>query len=161
METEVQVKPSRWLSGFLNYTYTKVKFLRMKVGNEMRDVNELIREEEYDYLTTTADRRTPEHKVNLGVSATHELGLSGTILVHHVGETFWHPNVDWDMGLFKLGTVDAYTLINLRVAYRFFQDRAEVGLNAFNLLGDHWEYPETIVTSEIGPRITASAHITF
>ena len=161
VEAEVRARPYRWLSAFVNYSYTRVDFERMLVLGEMRDVEELIADGEFRHLTMTADRRTPEHKVNLGVTAAHEIGLSGTVLVHHVGETFWHPNVDWDMGFFKLGKVDAYTLVNLYLAYRFLDDRAEVGLSVYNLLGDHWEYPETIVTEKIGRRIAGSARITF
>ena len=169
LEIEVRARPDSWISVFANYSLTQVEIERYRLNEreEMEDVEDIVAEFELRGLTfDTADKRTPQHKVNGGIAAAMENGLSGTVLFHYIGETKWPANMDRevnigeeDLGLFPIGRTDAYTLVNLQVAYRFFQDRAEAAVNVFNLLGDeHSEYP---LSEEIGRRFTGNVRFRF
>jgi iron complex outermembrane receptor protein len=157
VEAEVKVTPNYWLSSFLNYTYTDVYFTRVLDDGQMADPGEAGYEK--------SDRRTPRHKINGGITVSLKNGISSTVLVHHVSSTFWPPNIDRNVmglgiGIFQLGETPAYTLLNLRVGYRFWQDRVEVSVQGSNLLHDvHREYPR--YGEEIGTRVSASARVTF
>ena len=50
-----------------------------------------------------------------------------------------------------VNAVGAYTLLNLRGAYRFWHDKAEVAVSVFNALNDH--HRENPVGEEIGSRV--------
>jgi iron complex outermembrane receptor protein len=91
----------------------------------------------YSYQDRTGDIAAmgfaPHHKANAGVTFSFPHGLSATILVHYVGEAkgvvgFTPP----------IARVDPYTLVNLRLGYRFtvFGNEAELAIQAFNLLND-------------------------
>lgn len=137
LEAEIKAKPYPWLETFVNYSYTDV----------------------YDYEWDEKDRTTPDHKVNAGITAMLTNGFSSTVLVHYVGETDWPPNFDRDQDIIHLGPVDSYFLLNLRLAYRFWHDRAEAALAVFNLMDDsHQEFP---LTDYIGRRITGKVSVNF
>ena len=79
---------------------------------------------------------------------------SATVLAHHAGETEWPP-----LGMYEIGGTDSYTIVNLRVAYRFLEDRAEAGVNVFNLLDSgHYEYP---LADQVKRQITGTLRVTF
>ncbi len=91
------------------------------------------------------DSRTSAHKFNVGAQARTRLGLDGEIDFHYVSPQTWGEQVEnvssqrIEEEAFHLG---AYTLLNARVGYRFFHDKAEVGVVGFNLIGDeHREHP--------------------
>lgn len=75
----------------------------------------------------------PRHKANLGLNLSLKNGFSANLLIHHVGEGHGAP-----------GSVDPYTLVNLRLAQRFklLGHEAEAAIQAFNLFNDvHREFP--------------------
>jgi len=143
VEAEVSIWPDSWLTAFANYTWTQVD----------------------DLTYGGIDLRTPEHKINAGVSAGPFSGLTGTLLVHYVGETDWppglrSPGIPREIWLPGYRSAPSYTLVNLRVAYRFLKDRAEAGVHVFNLLNDkHREFP--VYGEEIGTRVTGSIRFNF
>ena len=76
---------------------------------------------------------TSHHKGNVGLTSTFPNGISATMLLHVVGE----PESS------AVG-VDPYTIVNLRVGYRFklFDRDAELAVQAFNVFDDvHREFP--------------------
>ena len=76
---------------------------------------------------------TPHHKGNVGLTSTFPNGISAAVFVHLTGE----PE-STAMG------VEAYTLVNLRLGYRFklFNREAELAVQAFNVFDDvHREFP--------------------
>ncbi len=75
----------------------------------------------------------PHHKGNAGFTLSVANGFSVTALVHHVGE----PEV-------PSAGVSPYTLVNLRLGYRFtlYGRETELAVQAFNLFNDvHREFP--------------------
>ena len=157
VEAEVKVAPYYWLSTFVNYTFTDVYF------TEVNQDGQMVKPSEAGY--DKSDKRTPRHKINGGVTVNLKNGISSTVLVHYVGSTYWPPNIDRNImntgiGIFELGKLPAYTLVNLRLGYRFWQGRAEASVCVDNLLHDvHREYPK--YGEEIGTQVSASARMTF
>ena len=158
VEAELKVAPYYWLSEFVNYTFTDVYFTGVRQDGQMVNPSEVPN-------FNKSDRRTPRHKINGGITVNLKHGISSTVLVHYVASTFWQPNIDRNImntgiGIFQLGELPAYTLVNLRVAYRFWQGRAEASVYVFNLLHDtHKEYPKYAET--IGTQVSATARVTF
>ena len=153
------------MTAFANYSFTDVIFTGYRVNGKMYGIDPAL-----DILLgyqfgDKADRRTPRHKINAGVTASLKNGISTTALVHYVGSTDWPPNRDRGLDIFPLGPLPAFTLVNLRVGYRFFQDRAEVAVSASNLLpalhlaDEHKEFPRYAET--IGTQVNGSVRVNF
>ena len=142
VEVETRYRPARWMSAFANYTYTEVE----------------------DLTFDLPDERTPRHKMNLGVMAGPLFDASASVFVHYVSETAWppiarHPDQNPNMWLLPVGGTDSYVLINARLAYRFWKEKAEAGVSVFNLLNDgHREYP---LTEEIPIIVSGNIKVTF
>jgi outer membrane receptor for ferrienterochelin and colicin len=91
------------------------------------------------------DSRTSTSKLNVGAQARTRLGFDGEVDFHYVSPQTWGEQVEnvssqrvEEQALHQ----GAYTLLNARVGYRFFHDRADVGVVGFNLVGDeHREHP--------------------
>jgi iron complex outermembrane receptor protein len=83
------------------------------------------------------DERTSQHKVNAGVQVRTKLGLSGELTFHYQSDQKWTEQVPTLSGIdTRVFALPAYTLLNGRVGYRFFKDRAEVSATVFNALAD-------------------------
>lgn len=124
---------TKWLSGYGNFSY-------QEIGQT---------------LTGTARRGSPRFKYNAGVRGHWGNGLSGEIAYHYIGAaTYPVAQAFSDFAAFitmppGLG-VDSHHLLNLRGAYRFWQEEtsagnqreAELALSVFNALNDeHREHP--------------------
>lgn len=118
-----------WLNGFLNYSY--------------QDITK--------NFNSADDRRgAPHHKINAGLRGEWDNGLSGEATFHYVSSANYPVSTTFSQfagppfgGPPAPSTkVDSYSLVNLRGAYRFLNDRAEVAVTAFNALNDkHKEHP--------------------
>jgi len=160
IEAEVKVNPYPWLTTFANYSFTDVIFTGYRVNGKMRGIDQALDSLLGYRFEGKADRRTPRHKINGGVAASLKNGISATVLVHYVGSTDWPPNLDRGLGIFPLGPLPAYTLVNLRVGYRFYRGQAEVAASVVNLLNDeHQEFPRYAET--IGTHFNGSVRISF
>jgi iron complex outermembrane receptor protein len=81
------------------------------------------------------DERTSRHKVNVGVQIRTRAGVDGEITFHYQSAQSWGEQVATLQGIqYKIYPLPAYTLLNARLGYRFFQDRAEVSATVFNAL---------------------------
>jgi outer membrane receptor protein involved in Fe transport len=132
-EAGIELLATKWLSGFGNFAY-------QEIGQT---------------LTGTARRGGPRFKYNAGLRAQWENGLSGEIAYHYVGAaTYPLSSAFSDFLAFGVVSpnpyVGSYQLLNLRCAYRFWQEaaaagyrrEAEVAVSAFNALNDtHKEHP--------------------
>ncbi|MFZ3015039.1 MAG: TonB-dependent receptor, partial [Nitrospira sp.] len=132
-EAGIEFLATKWLSGFGNFAY-------QEIGQT---------------LTETARRGAPRFKYNAGLRTQWENGLSGEIAYHYVGAaTYPLSSAFSDFLAFGVVSpnpyVGSYELLNLRGAYRFWQEaaaagyrrEAEVAVSAFNSLNDtHKEHP--------------------
>ncbi len=94
----------------------------------------------------TNDSRTSAHKFNTGIQVrVPKSGLNGSIDFHYVSPQDWAEqitNVQLQRIQYQTFHLDAYTLLNARIGYRFLQNHAEISGIAFNLLNDkHLEHP--------------------
>ena len=91
------------------------------------------------------DARTSAHKLNLGVQARSRFGLDGEVDFHYVSPQDWAEQVSdiqKQQVVYQSFHLDAYTLVNARLGYRFLRNRAEVSGVAFNLFDyRHREHP--------------------
>jgi len=88
---------------------------------------------------------------NGGVRADLTNGLNGEAAVHFVGAGVYPVRQNFtqfaDLGLIPQNAVPnphvgSYTLLNIRTGYRFWHEKAEIAVSAFNALNDkHREYP--------------------
>lgn len=128
---------TRWLSGFANYSY-------QEVGQTFSDV----------FL-----RAVPRFKANVGVRGEWENGWNGEVVLHHYGAATYPIEQSFQeraaTGAIEpvSSRVGSYNLLNLRVGYRFWHEKAEAAFTAFNALNDqHKEHPlgDTISSRVIG-----------
>jgi iron complex outermembrane receptor protein len=132
-EAGLEFLATKWLSGFGNFSY-------QQIGQT---------------LTGTSQRGGPRFKYNAGLRGQWENGLSGEITYHWVGAATYPLSSAFsmfsDFGVIQPDPhVGSYQLLNLRGAYRFWQEaavagyrrEAEVAISAFNALNDkHREHP--------------------
>mgnify|MGYP001182122421 FL=1 len=152
-EAGMEFQATSWLSGFANFSY-------QEIGQSATN--------------TTALRGAPKYKVNAGLRGEWQNGISGEVLYHHVGsavypiEAFFLTASGFTGGVPPPNTrVGSYNLLNLRGAYRFWQQKAAAGYNreaevavtAFNALNDkHNEHP---LGEVIGSRVMGWLTVRF
>ncbi len=144
-EAGLEILFTPWLSGFANYSY-----------------------QDFDQKFINQSRRTgAQSKVSAGMRIDMENGLNGEALFHYVGPTTYPISPVFDSFAPITGEpapnprVGSYKLLNVRGAYRFWEERAptgqmrqaEVAISVFNALNDrHKEHPlgETIKSRVMG-----------
>ena len=142
-EAGIEFLATTWLTGFANYSY-------QEIGQT---------------FTADARRGGPRFKWNAGLRGEWDNGLSGEIGYHHVGAATYPVNMAFTQFAFFGGfippneRVGSYNLLNLRIGYKFWQQKAEAGylrdaefaISAFNALNDeHKEHP---LGDTIGSRV--------
>jgi iron complex outermembrane receptor protein len=139
-EFGVEFQAASWLTGFVNYSY-------QEIGKN---------------ITGLARRGAPQSKVNTGLRAEWENGVSGEAVFHYVGSASYPfaPSLI-AYGVSPGNEAAAYGLLNLRAGYRFWQQEAAAGyrrsaeaaISVFNALDDdHKEHP---LGEVIGRRVMA------
>ena len=128
-EIGIEVLATSWLRGFANYSY--------------QHTNQSI--------TDFQRRGGPSSSTNGGIRTEWENGLNGQIAIHYVGAGDYPVRTVFsdfaNLGLIPQSAVPnpnvgSYTLMNVRAGYRFWQNKAEFALSAFNALNDqHREHP--------------------
>ena len=142
-EAGVDFLATSWLSGFANFSYEEIG----------------------QTFTGTAQRGAPRFKWNAGLRGEWDNGFSGEAAIYHVGAATY-PISSAFFQFAPLGgftppdtRVGSYNLLNLRGAYRFWQQQAaagytreaEVAVSVFNALNDmHKEHP---LGDTIGSRV--------
>jgi len=141
-EAGVEYLITQWLSGFANFSYQEVG--QTFTGPDVRAV--------------------PRFKYNAGLRAEWDNGLSGDFVYHHYGAATY-PISPAFVSFAPFGVtapnprVGSYNLLNLRGAYKFWQEKAEAGymrdaevaISAFSALNDtHKEHP---LGDTIGSRV--------
>ncbi len=144
-EAGIEFLATSWLTGFANYSY-----------------------QEFGQTFTGFSRRgMPRYKFNIGLRGEWENGLNAETGLYHVGAAtyplgqafttfapFFPPGVTP-----PFERVGSYNLLNLRGGYRFWHDKAEVAVTAFNALNDkHKEHP---LGDTIGSRVMGWVTVKF
>ncbi len=129
-EAGVEILATPWLTGFANYAY-------QEIGQTLKG---------------SLRRGAPRFKINAGLRGEWDNGWSSEAVLHHVGAATFRFADSFDTFGVSPGTrVGSYNLLNLRIAYRFWQEKAEAAFAAFNALNDrHKEHP---VGDVIGSRV--------
>ncbi|TKS61407.1 MAG: TonB-dependent receptor [Nitrospira sp.] len=152
-EVGLEFLATSWLTLFANYAYLKID--QTFIG------------------TSTVAREGPRFKINAGARGEWSNGLSSSVILHHVEATHYPIN-EQTFNLAPLfgnaipnRALDSYNLLNLRGAYRFWQQEvaagyrreAEVAISAFNALNDqHKEHP---LGDTIGSRVMGWLTVRF
>jgi iron complex outermembrane receptor protein len=91
------------------------------------------------------DERTSAHKVNAGIQLRTKPGIDASADFHFVSEQTWAEqvaNVQLSRIEYQQFQLNGYTLLNARVGWRFLENRADIAVVGFNLLGvEHREHP--------------------
>jgi len=144
-EIGVEFLVTKWLSALANYSYQSI----------------------HQMFTGRVQRAGPHNKFNIGLRGDWDNGFTAEAIYHYYGSATYPPGGSStslaQAGLISLpnSTVGSYNLLNLRGAYKFWQQKseagylrdAEVALSVFNALNDkHQEYPlgETIGSRVMG-----------
>ncbi len=125
-----------WLEGFVSYAYRQI--------------------DQNFSLGSSIVRGSPSHKWTIGLQGRWRNGLSGELSYQYVGSATYPVHSSFDSAP-NFGNevpnprVDSYSLLNIRGAYRFWNDQVEVALSVFNALNDrHQEHP---LGDTIGSRV--------
>ena len=136
-EIGIEFLATSWLTGFFNYSTVQV-----------HQTSDLIAAQQ---LNT---RGAPPYKISGGLRGEWGNGFSAESIVHHVAGANYPVSTAFSLfgGVVPPDSrVPAYTLLNVRGAYRFWKDRAEVAITAFNAINDrHQENP---IGEVIGSRV--------
>ncbi len=150
MEGGAEFLMTPWLSGYANVSYQQVR----------------------QSFTGVAQRGRPALKANAGLRGEWENGLNGEASVSYIASATY-PLIELMTAFKPAGaavpnsTVDSYTLLNLRIGYKFWQQQAaagyqrdaEVAVSAFNALNDkHKEHP---LGDTIGSRVMGWLTVRF
>lgn len=128
-EIGIEVIATSWLRGFANYSYQHT----------------------HQSITDVQQRGGPSSTANGGIRTEWDTGLNGQIAAHYVGAGVYPVRTVFsdfaNLGLIPQSAVPdprvgSYTLLNVRAGYRFWQNKAEFAVSAFNALNDrHQEHP--------------------
>jgi iron complex outermembrane receptor protein len=142
-EAGVEFLATKWLTGFANYSYQEI----------------------HQTFTGRVQRAGPRNKFNVGLRGEWDNGLSAEAIFHYYGSASYPPGQSFttfsQAGLVSLPNpnVGSYNLLNLRAGYRFWHDKTEVAVSAFNALNDkHQEYP---LGERIGSRVMGWLTVRF
>jgi iron complex outermembrane recepter protein len=133
-EAGAELLVTRWLSGFANFAY----------------------EESGQTFTGSAQRGAPRVKASGGLRGEWDNGINGEVALYHVGSATYPISRLYSVfapfgAVTPNPTVGSYNLLNIRVAYKFWHEKAEVAVTAFNALDDR--HKENPVGDTIGSRV--------
>lgn len=162
--------------GFTEYTYGNIGKYKASGGEasiEFYIARDLTARANYSYQyiwneeADTRVRYSPLSKINAELRYDPGRGLNTAIWINNVGGTNWTskaPSENWNYPVSlttRPGTdpeVGSYTLLNMKIGYRFTED-TELSISAFNMLNDR--HREFIAGDEIGRRISANITARF
>ena len=100
------------------------------------------------------DQRTSRHKVNVGVQVRTKFGLNGEITFHYQSPQVWTEQVATATGIFyKQYPLPAYTLLNGRLGFRFYKQKAEISAVVYNALAEISTIGDNDANHSIGPQM--------
>lgn len=140
-EVGLDLLATSWLTGFLNYSTV-----------QLHQTGDLVVAQLFSQT-----RGAPSYKINAGLRGEWENGFSLETLIHHVSSASYPVSMGYQF-LFPFSgfppppnRVGAYTILNVRGAYRFWKDKAEIAVSVFNAVNDH--HKENPTGEQIGSRV--------
>jgi iron complex outermembrane receptor protein len=125
-EVGIEFLATSWLTGFINYSTVQIWQSSDLVASQQVTVHV-----------------GPAYKINAGLRGEWDNGISGEAAVHHVAaasnqvSSAFAAFAPFDGFTVPDTRVGSYTLLNVRAAYQFWRERAEVAVSVFNALNDH------------------------
>jgi outer membrane receptor for ferrienterochelin and colicin len=148
-EIGARVYPADGLDFYANYTF-------MDVVADLSGCNAL------QLTNVTPDQRTSMHKVNAGVQVRTPFGLDASIDFNYLSSENWAlqvVNVQQQRIQYQQFYLPPYALVNARIGYRFFKNKADLGLIVNNLFDNvHREYP---LAEPVGQRVMGTFSYRF
>jgi iron complex outermembrane receptor protein len=132
-EAGAELLVTNWLSGFANFSYEEIG----------------------QTFSGAAQRGAPRFKANGGLRGEWDNGINGEVALYHVGAaTYPIPGTYSAFAPFGVVSPDprvgSYNLLNIRAAYKFWHEKAEVAVTAFNALDDRTRKIRSATPSEAG-----------
>ncbi len=131
-ESGLRFFPTEGLDIYGNYTLNVIRQDDSKCGAS-------------DLALLKRDERTSVHKINVGVQVRTRVGIDGSIDFHYVSPQTWAEqviNAERQRLEYSALKLDAYSLLNARIGYRFPGEHAELSAMVFNAIGTpHREHP--------------------
>ena len=140
-EVGAEFLATSWLTGFVNYSTV-----------QLHQTSNLVTAQ-----AINATRGAPPYKINAGMRGEWDNGFSAETLVHHVSDASYPVSPTYQLLAPAFGfvppanSVGSYTLMNMRGAYRFWNDKAEAAVSVFNTLNDY--HRENPIGEMIGSRV--------
>jgi hypothetical protein len=94
--------------------------------------------------------------INAGVQVRTKPGISGEVTFNYVSPQVWAEQYATNEGVLRQDfPLPAYTLLNGRLGYRFFHDRAELSATLFNALAGVFVAPPQMhpFGNQVGRRV--------
>jgi outer membrane receptor protein involved in Fe transport len=108
------------------------------------------------------DQRTSAHKINGGIQYRSPIGIDASVDFNYVSSQDWAlqiTNVVDQKVEYQSFHLDPYFVVNARVGYRLFKNKADIGIVANNLLNEqHREFP---FSQPVGQRIMGTISYRF
>ena len=83
------------------------------------------------------DNRTSHHKVNAGVQVRTPVGISGELTFHYQSAQNWTEQITTLTSIEQRQfDLPDYAMVNARLGYRFYKDKAEISATVFNAFAD-------------------------
>ena len=148
-ELGLRTNPTEGLDIYANYTF-------MKVDADTSGCSQL------QLAGYVPDQRTSAHKINAGVQLRTNIGIDASVDANYVSSQDWAlqiTSVQDQKVEYQSFHLDPYFVVNARLGYRFYKNKADIGVVANNLFNDqHREYP---FSQPVGQRIMGMVSYRF
>jgi outer membrane receptor for ferrienterochelin and colicin len=115
-----------------------------------------------EFAAYVPDQRTSAHKVNGGIQYRSTIGLDASVDVNYVSSQDWAlqiTSVTDQKVEYEKFHLDPYFVVNARLGYRLFKNKADIGIIVNNLLNEqHREFP---LSQPVGQRIMGTISYRF
>jgi iron complex outermembrane receptor protein len=100
------------------------------------------------------DQRTSRHKVNVGIQVRTRIGLNGEITFHYQSPQVWSEQVATATSIvYQQYPLPAYALLNGRLGFRFYKDKAEISAVVYNALAEWSTLGDAASSHSLGPQM--------
>ncbi|MBU2571683.1 MAG: TonB-dependent receptor [Gammaproteobacteria bacterium] len=144
--------------------FAKYEFQGVEIIGESRFIDDLLLRTSYTYLHSRDRSDTegrdelqyrPKHKLAFETDYQFGYGFSGYLNVMHVADEYYYSR---NLPLQK-ARLEAYTLLNMKLNYSFFNNQAAIYVGADNILDA--DYQESYALPQAGRFVYTGARLSF